>query len=86
VPEPGPDDARWQRDLIARLASAGLAEQRRARRWGIFWMLLSFSYLTVLLLLAVAWKDSGESAKSGRHTALVEIKGLIAPGTDSSAE
>jgi len=33
----------------------------------------------------VDWKEGGD-AKGGRHTALVEVKGLIAPGTDSSAD
>src|SRR6185312_1409629 len=75
----------WERELVARLATAALKEQRRARLWGIFWKLLTFAYLTVLILLAVDWKGGGE-ATSGRHTALVEIKGIIAPGADASAE
>ena len=79
------NDQQWERGLIEKLAMAALKEQRRARLWGIFWKLLTFSYVTVVILLAVDWKDSGD-AKSGRHTALVEIKGLISPGSDSSAE
>jgi len=80
------NDQQWERGLIEKLATAALKEQRRARLWGIFWKLLTFAYLTVIILLAMDWKDSGEAAKTGRHTALVEIKGLIAPGSDSSAE
>jgi len=80
------NDQQWERGLIEKLAMAALKEQRRARLWGIFWKLLTFAYLTVIILLAMDWKDSGEAAKTGRHTALVEIKGLIAPGSDSSAE
>ena len=76
------NDQQWERGLIEKLAMAALKEQRRARLWGIFWKLLTFSYLTVVILLAVDWKDSGE--KSGRHTALIEIKGLITPGADAS--
>jgi len=75
----------WERELIEKLATAALKEQRRARRWGIFWKLLTFAYLTVIILLAVDWKSGGEG-KAGKHTALVEISGLIAPGTDASAE
>src|SRR3989344_4374361 len=30
---------RWERDLLERLAFASLTEQRRARRWGIFFKL-----------------------------------------------
>ncbi|HEV8094210.1 MAG TPA: signal peptide peptidase SppA, partial [Burkholderiales bacterium] len=45
--------------------------------------LLTFAYITVAVLLAFDWK---ERPGGGRHTALVEITGVIAPGTDSSAE
>jgi len=79
------DDGKWERGLIEKLAVAALKEQQRARRWGIFWKLLGFAYLTVIILLAVDWKGAGER-KTGKHTALVEVSGLIAPGTDSSAE
>src|SRR5262249_39916589 len=79
------NDQQWERGLIEKLAMAALKEQRRARLWGIFWKLLTFAYLTVIILLAVDWKGS-DDGKGGRHTALVEIKGLISPSSDSSAE
>ncbi len=77
---------KWQRELIEKLAVAALKEQRRARRWGIFWKLLGFAYLTVIILLALDWKEGPDSRSKGKHTALVEISGIIAPGADSSAE
>jgi protease-4 len=80
------NDQQWERGLIEKLALAALKEQRRARLWGIFWKLLTFAYVTVIILLAVDWGKGVTDARTGRHTALVEIKGLIAPGTDSSAE
>jgi len=79
------NDGQWERGLIEKLATEALKEQRRARRWGIFWKLLTFAYVTVILVMAVDWKDAGEF-KDGRHTALVEIKGVIAPGSDASAD
>jgi protease IV len=69
---------------IERLAGAALHEQRRARRWGIFFKLLTFAYITVIIVMALDWKDSGKP--TGKHTALVEVSGVIAPGTDASAE
>ncbi len=78
------NDGQWERGLIEKLATAALKEQRRARLWGIFFKLLTFAYLTVIILLAVDWK--GGSDASGKHTALVEVNGVIAPGTDASAE
>jgi protease-4 len=79
------NDGQWERGLIEKLATAALKEQRRARLWGIFWKLLTFAYITVVIVLAIDWKDGGES-KGGRHTALVDVKGIIGPGTDASAE
>ena len=79
------NDGQWERGLIEKLATAALKEQRRARLWGIFWKLLTFAYITVVIVLAIDWKGGGDS-KGGRHTALVEINGIIGPGTDASAD
>jgi protease-4 len=78
------NDGQWERGLIEKLATEALKEQRRARRWGIFWKLLIFAYVTVIIVMAVDW-EAGEF-KDGRHTALVDIKGVIAPGSDASAD
>ncbi len=79
------NDGQWERGLIEKLATEALKEQRRARLWGIFWKLLTFAYITVIIVMAVDWKE-GSDSKGGRHTALVDVKGVIAPGTDSSAD
>ena len=75
----------WERELVNKLATAALKEQRRARLWGIFFKLLTFAYITVFLLMAIDWKG-GDVVGSKKHTAMVEVSGLIAPGTDASAE
>ena len=79
------DDGRWERGVLEKLAMEALKEQRRSRRWGIFFKLLTFAYITFAVLLLVDWKAPAGS-KEGRHTALVEISGVISPGSDSSAE
>ncbi len=79
------DNGNWERDLLTKLATAALKEQRRSRMWGIFFKLLFFAYLTILVLLTVDWKGAAEMAGK-RHTAMVEINGIIAPGADASAE
>ncbi|HVB46994.1 MAG TPA: S49 family peptidase [Burkholderiales bacterium] len=75
----------WERDLIEKLATAALREQRRARRWGIFFKLLSFAFLALIVLLVVDWKGNAQVG-TGKHTALVDLDGLIAPGADASAD
>src|SRR5918999_2078893 len=78
------NNGQWERELVTKLATAALKEQRRARLWGIFFKLLTFGYITVILLMAVDWKDAEVGGR--KHTAMVEVNGLIAPGTDASAE
>jgi len=75
----------WERELVTKLATAALKEQRRARLWGIFFKLLTFAYISLVLLLAIDWKGDGVTGGK-KHTAMVEVNGLIAPGSDASAE
>ncbi|GGE59477.1 peptidase [Streptosporangium jomthongense] len=80
-PESGRD---WK--LIEKLVMSLQAEQRRSRRWGIFFKLLTFAYL--FALLAIFWSPFGGSleATTGKHTALVEINGTIAADELASAD
>ncbi len=76
----------WERGLIEKLAMAALKEQRRARLWGIFFKLLTFAYLTFILMVAMDWQVDGDSLSGGKHTALVDIAGVIAARSDASAD
>jgi len=78
-------EGNWERDVIETLATAALKEQRRARRWGIFFKLLGFAYLTLLVLLALDWRGH-DGLISGKHTALVDVVGVIDPKGDASAD
>src|SRR5204863_7337952 len=81
-------NGQWERELVTKLATAALREQRRARLWGIFFKLLTFAYVTLLIVAAFDWKSGGDgiSVSGKKHTALVELNGTIAPGGDASAE
>src|SRR5690606_22691489 len=66
---------------------AGVQEQRRARRWGIFFKLLTFIYLFVALVMLLPAFDLQKSAARGlEHTALVEVRGMIADEEAASAD
>src|SRR5437667_411393 len=80
------NSGQWERELVTRLAMAAVREQRRARLWGIFFKLLTFAYLTLVLLLVVDWKGGADVVRGKKHTAMVELNGIIAPGTDASAD
>ncbi len=76
----------WERELVTRLATAALKEQRRARLWGIFFKLLTFAYITFVLVMFVDWEGRADMSGGKKHTAMVELNGTIAPGSDASAE
>ena len=80
------DGASWERDVIAKLATDALAEQKRARRWGIVFKVLTFSYLFILLFVGLGWFGQGDGIQTGEHTALVELNGLIAAGSQANAD
>ncbi len=80
------NSSNWERQVIEKLATSALAEQRRARRWGIFFKLLGFGYLTFLILLALDWRGDTEGLTSTKHTALVELSGVIQSRGDANAD
>jgi protease-4 len=75
----------WERSVLERLASSALEEQRRARRWGIFFKFVTFAYLFILLFVALGW-IGGEIKPSGPYTALVDLTGVIASDSPANAE
>lgn len=75
----------WERDVLERVALAAVTEQRRARRWGIFFKLFFAAYLLVVLLLTQGPKW-GEAALAERHTALVDLDGVIESEGKASAD
>jgi protease-4 len=77
----------WERELLEKLAMASIIEQRRSRRWGILFKLLTFTYLVILLLLWLPDSLTGDAMTTTKeHTALVEINGVIADDGDASAD
>ncbi|MDL0429974.1 S49 family peptidase [Marinobacter sp. TBZ242] len=73
--------------LIEKLVMSLQSEQRKSRRWGIFFKLLTFGYLFALLFM-IQFPLGGalESAAKGKHTAIVEVEGTIAADELASAD
>jgi len=77
----------WERGVLEKLAMSALQEQRRARHWGIFFKALTFGYLFIILFIFMGWLGHSESALSvGKHTALVDMQGVIAADSAASAD
>ncbi len=67
----------WERDVLEKLALSSVQEQRRSRRWGIFFKALGFIYLFTILFMVSGW-FTGDVNKMGKHTALIDLQGVIA--------
>lgn len=77
----------WERSVLEKLAYSALQEQRRARKWSIFFKTLTFGYLFVVLFLFMGWIGHGETSLStGKHTALVDLDGVISSNSPASAD
>ncbi|MEW5892160.1 MAG: S49 family peptidase [Pseudomonadota bacterium] len=68
----------WEREALERLLLEQIREQRKARRWTIFFRSLLFIWLFLVLIMFAA-KQDGE-LKPGPHTALIDIQGEIGGG------
>ena len=79
-------ESTWERKLIERLALESVTEQRRRRRWSIFFRMIGFAYLGVLTFALIDWSSLFNQAEHRKHTALVELSGVIAPNGEASAE
>jgi protease-4 len=82
----GNGSANWERSALEKLARSALDEQRRARHWGIFFKMLTFIYLFVILFLALGVIGGKEVPLPGKHTALVDLNGVIMADSEASAE
>ncbi|MFL0798331.1 MAG: S49 family peptidase [Cellvibrionaceae bacterium] len=82
--DPQSPDRDWK--LIEKVVSGAFDEQKKARRWGIVFKLLTFAYLFVLLLVFRPGSFAPETASSSEsHTALISINGMIADNAEANA-
>lgn len=79
------NEAKWQRDVIEKLAFAAINEQKTARRWSTLFKSLTFAYLLVLILMAFGVIHNGKKTFEA-HTALIDIAGVIEAGGEVSAD
>ena len=77
----------WERDLLEKVLLESLNEQRRARRWNVFFKVSLLVYLGLAFWLASApFSEIPLSAGKGKHTAVVDISGVIMDSADTNAE
>ncbi|PCH60112.1 MAG: S49 family peptidase [Gammaproteobacteria bacterium] len=79
----------WERDVLEKVALAGIQEQRRGRRWSIFFKILMFSYLFIVLWIVLGKNNGGVDSdliSTGKHAALIDINGVISADTEANAD
>jgi protease-4 len=76
----------WERRVLEKVALSALAEQRASRRWGILFKSLILIYLFAVLFIGMGWIKRGDYKSPGKHTALVELRGVIAADSLASAD
>jgi protease-4 len=83
-PQQPNNDSAWERKTLEKLVFAALDEQRARRRWGIAFKTLGFVYLLAVLIAVVDWGAGAEHQE--RHTALINLHGVIEAKGESNAE
>ena len=82
-----PNSANWERNVLEKLASEALNEQKRARRTRTIMSLLWLSFLVVIFLAIIGGMGGKRDASSTeKHTALVELKGIISSDSKASGD
>ena len=77
---------RFNQSLANELAREFLIEQRRGRRWGIFFKLLLALYLFGLLFFYIGQDLEMGGFSKGKHSALIDINGMIAANREARAD
>lgn len=74
-------------ELLEKVALASVDEQRRTRRWGIFFKVLTFLYIGWFIWMASQSSSINRTVSAGgSHTAVVNITGVISEGDDANAD
>ena len=77
----------WERKTLEKLLFSALKEQRRKRRWGIFFKFLFF--IAILCFLIVLWPTTANlptASKAKAHIGLIDIRGIIDASTSADAD
>jgi protease-4 len=77
--------------VLEKLALRALDEQRRMRQWKALFRLMWFALALLIVAAWMGWlgkpgKDMGDSVGLGKHTALIDLEGVIAPEGKASAD
>tara|TARA_R110000868_G_scaffold318028_1_gene578806 strand:- start:19621 stop:20562 length:942 start_codon:yes stop_codon:yes gene_type:complete len=76
----------WQQNALEDLLRESVREQRRRRRWGIFFKLVFIVFVIVALVVIFGSSSKHSGLQDKPHTALIDIRGTIAAGGEADAD
>ena len=84
----GQNDTQFEQALVNQIAREFLTEQRRARRWNVAFKLFIALYLLLFLVVYLAGKAdiSPAGLTDRKHTALIDVQGVIASDEQARAD
>jgi len=82
-----PDDNSKEWKLIEKVLLDMQGEQKRSRRWGIFFKSLTFIYLfAIIWLLRIPGEHGNMEPQASEYAAVIEVNGVIAADQDANAD
>jgi len=78
--------AEFEQALVNKIASEAIIEQRRARRWSVFFKLFMVGYVSIFTVFYLVGGGDGPSLGGKKHTALIDISGIISADSQASAD
>ena len=75
----------WEKAVLEKLAFAAIDEQKKNRRWGIFFKILTFAYLAVALGMLIYPRFEANISTQKAHAAIIDVQGMIAEGEAANA-
>lgn len=76
----------FEQALVNKIAAEAITEQRRARRWSVFFKLFLVVYVSVFTLMYLVDGWDGASITGEKHTALIDISGVISAESQANAD
>lgn len=83
-PQESTQDSHWERKTLEKLLFAAYEEQKSRRRWSIFFRTATLLFLFLILLASVEFGKDADTHV--RHTAMINLQGVIQAKGESNAE
>ncbi len=79
------NQSNWEHKVLEQLVFASLKEQRKTRRWNIFFKLVFIIYIALFIVALWPTKNEPKDAMEP-HASIININGVIMPGSKASAD